>query len=333
MNRAGVSRARLRSAVPEPVKEQARLFLARGLERRTRRSALVRGAALVFHSVGPVAGDRAREIDPPLAASRLDELVSYLSGRYTLVRAAELPAAAGSRAPGERVPVALTFDDDLPSHLEHAAPVLAGRGAVATAFLCGAEQPFWWQALQHAVDRRALSDGELPGIPRELVADALARRPWAIARLAQAVEELPPDRRATVALVLTRLAPDLPAPLDADGSRALRAAGWEIGFHTLRHDVLPQLDDDALARALRDGRERLPEQPRTLAYPHGKAGPREALAAREAGYQAAFTGAAEVLTESTDAHLIGRLQPSPTSVGRFALQLARALRAPEGRAA
>ena len=326
-----MSLAGLRSAVPEPLKEQARLVLAGGLERRTRRSALVRGAALVFHAVGPVAGDRARELDPPLAASRLAELVSYLSRRYALVRAAELPAAAGSRAPGERVPVALTFDDDLPSHLEHAVPVLASLGVVGTVFLCGAEQPFWWQALQRAVDGRALSDGELPGIPRELVADALARRPWAIARLAQAVEELTPDRRGTVALVLTRLAPDLPAPLDPEGARALRDAGWEIGFHTRRHDPLPQLDDGSLARALRDGRERLPEQPRTLAYPHGKAGPREALAARDAGYEAAFTGAAEVLTESTDPHLIGRLQPSPTSVGRFALQLARALSAPEGR--
>jgi peptidoglycan/xylan/chitin deacetylase (PgdA/CDA1 family) len=321
-----VSLAGLRSAVPEPLKEQVRLVLAGGMERWTRRSALVRGAALVIHAVGPVAGDRAREIDPPLAASRLAELVSYLSRRYALVRAAELPAAARRRAPGERIPVALTFDDDLPSHLEHAAPVLAAHRAVGTVFLCGADQPFWWQALQHTVDERALSGRDLPGIQPELVADALARRPWAIARLAQAIEELPPDRRATVALVLARLAPRLPAPLAREGAQALAAAGWEIGFHTRRHDVLPQLDDEDLADALRDGRERLPERPRTLAYPHGKAGPREARGAREAGYEAAFTGAAEVLTGSTDPHLIGRLQPDPTTVGRFALQLARALR-------
>jgi peptidoglycan/xylan/chitin deacetylase (PgdA/CDA1 family) len=178
-----------------------------------------------------------------------------------------------------------------------------------------------------------LSDGDLPGIPPDLVADALARRPWAIARLARAIEEIPPDRRATVALVLTRLAPRLPAPLAPAGARALRDAGWEIGFHTRRHDVLPRLDDEDLAHAMRDGRERLPERPRTLAYPHGKAGPREARAARDAGYEAAFTGAAEVLTESTDPHLIGRLQPASTTVGRFALQLARALRVPAGRQA
>ena len=325
-----MSLAGLRSAIPEPLKEQTRLLLASRMERRTRESALVRGAALVVHAVGPVAGDRAREIDPPLAASRLAEWVSYLSRRYELVRAAELPEAAAGRAPGERVPVALTFDDDLPSHLEHAAPVLAGHGAVGTVFLCGAEQPFWWQALQRAVDERALSADDLPGIPGELTADALARRPWAIARLAKAIEELTPDRRATVALVLTRLASHVPAPLDLEGARALRDAGWEIGFHTRPHDVLLQLDDAGLARALDDGRERLPEPPRTLAYPHGKAGPREALAARDAGYEAAFTGVPEVFTESTDVHRIGRLQPSTKSLGRFALELARALRAPAG---
>jgi peptidoglycan/xylan/chitin deacetylase (PgdA/CDA1 family) len=326
-----VSPSRLRSAVPEPLKERTRLLLAAALERRTRRSALVRGAAVVVHAVGPVAGDRATEIDPPLAASRLAEWVSHLSRRYVLVRASELPKAAGGRAPGERVPVALTFDDDLPSHLEHALPVLAAHGAVGTAFLCGSERPFWWQALQQAVDDGALGAGDLPGIPPDLTAEALARRPWALARVAKAIEDLTPDRRATVALVLTRLAPQVPSPLDSAGARALAGAGWEIGFHTHGHDALPQLDEESLARALRDGRERLPEHPRTLAYPHGKAGPREALAAREAGYAAAFTGASEVLTASTDEHLIGRLQPNRSSIGRFALELARALAVPEPR--
>jgi peptidoglycan/xylan/chitin deacetylase (PgdA/CDA1 family) len=321
---------RLGSALPEPLKEPARLFLARRLERRTRESSFVRGAALVIHAVGPVAGDRAREIDPPLSASRLGEWVSYLSPRYALVRASELLEAARARAPGERVPVALTFDDDLRSHLEHAAPVLARHGAAATAFLCGSDEPFWWHALQRAIDESTLSGGDLPGISSELTEEALARRPWAIARLARAIEELPPDRRATVTLVLSQLASDVPAPLGPEGARALLEAGWEIGFHTRRHDVLLQLDDASLARALHEGRERLPERPTTLAYPHGKAGRREALAARAAGYEAAFTGVPEVVTDSSDPHLIGRLQPNTTTIGRFALQLAVALRVPGG---
>jgi hypothetical protein len=125
---------------------------------------------------------------------------------------------------------------------------------------------------------------------------------------------------------LEAAAPSAPAVLDSEGGAALAAAGWEIGFHTRGHDLLPALNREELAIAV----ERRPSRttgslPQTLAYPHGKAGPREAEAARRAGYAAAFTGYAAVLTEDTDEHLIGRLQPDTDSIGRFALGLARAL--------
>lgn len=106
-------------------------------------------------------------------------------------------------------------------------------------------------------------------------------------------------------------------PADAE---ALAAAGWEIGFHTRRHDLLTALGEDALRAAI----DR-PERARSLAYPHGKAASREAAAARAAGYEAAYTGAPVALTARTDPQLIGRLQPRTTSVGRFALDLARAV--------
>ena len=51
-------------------------------------------------------------------------------------------------------------------------------------------------------------------------------------------------------------------------------------------------------------------------------------AAREAGWRFAFTGFPAPLDESTDDHLIGRLQPDAATIGRFALQLARSLRTP-----
>ncbi len=323
---------RLRSALPERMKEQARFALARRLERQTRESDLVRGAALVIHAVGPVAGDGPCEIDPPIAASRLEAWVAYLARRYVLVRAAELLAAARDRSPGERIPIALTFDDDLQSHLDYAAPILTRHGVVATAFLCSPDAAVLVARAAAGNRRRSARSRDLPGLPSELTADALARRPWAIGRLAKAIEELQPDRRATVALVLSELVPDVQAPLDAAGARALCDAGWEIGFHTQRHDLLLQLDDASLAGALRDGSERLPVRPRTLAYPHGKAGTRESTAARAAGYEAAFTGVPEVVTERSDPHLVGRLQPDTATNGKFALQLARALAVSKGRA-
>ena len=312
--------------LPSPALEPARLAEARRLERRVRLSEATRGAALVLHAVAPAGGDGRFEIEPPLAAGRLDEMIGYVARRYRLVRAGELLAAARERAPGGPVPVAVTFDDDLPSHLEHAEPVLRGHGAVATAFLCGAREPFWWQLLQAAVDAGTIDAAALAPLAAEVVEPALARRPRAIGRLAKAVEDLAPPQRAALAARLAHGVAPPPRVLSASERARLEAAGWEIGFHTRRHDLMTALDDDALRDAVLRGRDEIAAVPvRTFAYPHGKAQAREAAAVRQAGYAAAFTGRAEVLTERTDPHLIGRLQPDTATLGLFALQLARAL--------
>jgi peptidoglycan/xylan/chitin deacetylase (PgdA/CDA1 family) len=321
------------ASVPEPVLERVRLALAQRIEARLRRSPAVRGAAIVFHSVAPRGGDYELEVDPPVESRRLDIVVGYLARRYLLVRAGELPSAAGKRKPGERLPIAVTFDDDLASHREHAAPIFRRHDAVATAFLCGARSPFWWQLLQGAVDTRAITADALPHLGADLVEPALERRPGAIGRLAKAIEELAPVQRDRVAAVLREAVPAGAPVLGAEDAASLVTAGWEIGFHTRRHDLLTALNDRDLREALERGRDELtgerPGSPaRTLAYPHGKATERESRAAREAGYVAGYTGRTEVLTDQTDVHLIGRLQPDTTTIGRFALGLARALSTP-----
>jgi peptidoglycan/xylan/chitin deacetylase (PgdA/CDA1 family) len=302
--------------------------MARRAETSTRRSRAIRGAAIVFHEVAPIAGDHELEIDPPVGVANLDAAVGHLTRSYALVRAAELPSAARERRPGEPLPVAVTFDDDLPSHHDHALPVLQRHGAVATAFVCAAPSAFWWQLLQIAVDTRAIRAEGLPHVHTDLVAHALRRRRGAIGRLAKAIEDLDAAQRRSVTAALRDAVPQQPAVLGKDGVSKLAAAGWEIGFHTSCHDLLTTLDDDALREALRCEPEALHGvRPRTLAYPHGKATAREAEAAREAGYVAAYTGRAEALTDQTDVHLIGRLQPSTSTLGSFALSLARALSA------
>lgn len=316
---------RARAALPESVAERARLQVARRLETRLRNGRAVRGAAIVLHAVGPRDGDADRALNPPLATCRLDAAVRYLADRYILVRAADLPSAARSRGRREPVPVAVTFDDDLPSHREHALPVLRRHDGVATAFLCGAGGAFWWQLLQTAIDGRAIQATELPGVHANVVEPALDGRPGAIAELAKVIEDLRPVQRDAIHSVLARAVPSSPGVLEAGDAVALADAGWELGFHTRRHDVLTRLDDTELAEAVRRVPDATGSLPRTLAYPHGKATPREAAAADDAGYVAAYTGSSEVLTEATDVHLIGRLQPDMTTVGRFALALARAL--------
>lgn len=313
--------------LPAPLADRIRLVAAGRLERVLRRSDAQRGAAIVMHAVAPAAGDPDREIEPALDTARLDAFARYLSRRYALVRAAELPAATRSRAPGERIPVALTFDDDLPSHAEHAAPVLARHGAVATAFLCGAEEPFWWQLLQTAIDTAAIQPDSLAPVPPGLVGAALERRPRAVKDLARHIEELEPGERRELAARLRGVVDEAPRVLGADGAASLAAAGWELGFHTAGHDLLTALDDAALGVAVAPRPLGGGINPRTLAYPHGKATEREAAAARRAGYVAAYTGSPGVVSEVSDDHLTGRLQPDTGTLGRFALDLARSLSA------
>jgi peptidoglycan/xylan/chitin deacetylase (PgdA/CDA1 family) len=119
--------------------------------------------------------------------------------------------------------------------------------------------------------------------------------------------------------------------------KALAEAGFEIGFHTRRHDLLPQLSDELLAAAMTDGRREVAaaagREVTVISYPHGAADERVAAAARTAGYRLGFTAARQAARPTDDPHLVGRVGPTIRSSGRGALQIAFALLAArEGRA-
>lgn len=109
----------------------------------------------------------------------------------------------------------------------------------------------------------------------------------------------------------------------------LRARGWEIGSHTRTHPRLPELDDGALARELRESREaierRLEAPCRALAYPHGACDGRVAAAAAAAGYELACTATAGIA--ATDPLRVPRVvvlrEDGPA---RFALKTGRVAR-------
>jgi peptidoglycan/xylan/chitin deacetylase (PgdA/CDA1 family) len=99
-----------------------------------------------------------------------------------------------------------------------------------------------------------------------------------------------------------------------------------VGFHTLEHPLLPDLDGDGLAAALTTGREELAAatgRPLTLlAYPHGKADQRVARATRAAGYTAAWTGWPRPAQPGDDRFLLGRWEPGPLDVDAFVASVA-----------
>jgi peptidoglycan/xylan/chitin deacetylase (PgdA/CDA1 family) len=249
--------------------------------------------------------------------------VRHLASRYRVVTATDLLSATRERQRGGRFPVAITFDDDLPSHLDVVAPILTSAGVTATFYVTGASlrgpHRFWWERLQAAVDRN------LDLAPLGLGSVRKAAR---IHELGRTIQNLSPRGRDALDAKLQQLVGSDPpeAGLRAEGLRRLAASGVEIGFHTRRHDLLPALGAEELEDALRDGRDELEQvagRPlRTISYPHGRADARVADAARAAGFDAGFTGQPVVVTPASEPLLLGRLSPSYASLGELAFDLA-----------
>ena len=292
------------------------------------------GLVLLYHRVGDPPGDRTKELVPSLGSRTFEAQLRHLKRRYRVVPTSQVYAATAERRRGQAIPAAITFDDDLRSHLQVAAPVLRRLRLPATFFLCGAslDAPyrFWWQDLQLAFDRHL----ELGALEQLFPGEVLATRsgaPRTIHRVAKLVEELEPERRELVATSLRISVRDesvADSPLRAADVKAL-AADFEIGFHTLRHDMLTTLDDVELERALEEGRDRLEalvgKKLTLISYPHGKADRRVADAALGAGYSFAFTGMQMPVRAGGDRFLLGRHEPRDASSGAFALWIARLL--------
>lgn len=292
------------------------------------------GVALVYHRVGELTGDARHELMPALGLRLFEAQLGHLRENYRVVPPSALLDAARERQPGDRFPVAITFDDDLPSHLEIAAPALARVGLPAAFFLCGAcvdgSHGFWWEDLQALVDRWQALPSRLRSLPEVDLAPALQKAPRAIHRIAEFIERLPPERRDSVARELRSLAANSHRGLSPGDVGALAGARFEIGFHTRRHYLLSTLSDGALRAAMDEGREQLEtlvgRRLTMIAYPHGKADGRVAEAARAAGYELGFTAVpASVGAATKDPLMIGRVEAEAVPVHDFGRKIAATL--------
>jgi len=311
--RLGASWRRLRAAV---------------LRWRLRASPVRVAGALVYHQTfrTPAEGE---QVVPGITAAVLELHLRHLRRSYELVPASQLHRAMLARRRGRPIPIAITFDDDLASHLEVAAPLLQRLGCPAAFFLTGAgldgPHSFWWQRLQAAADRG------LDPRPALRKAGLRAGADQALAGLAVDVERSPAAVRAAVAEELSRLiGGDPPAyGLTRSKIRPLTQAGFEIGFHTRDHRPLPELADDELARALHDGRAALEAATgrplSTIAYPHGRADERVAAAARAAGYTDGFGAPGGAITARSNRLMLGRIELLLEDPSSFELAMASEL--------
>jgi peptidoglycan/xylan/chitin deacetylase (PgdA/CDA1 family) len=312
-------------APPILAKRAVTLMLrSRMVHRAVRALARARGhrLVLVYHRLGPPAAPGC-QIVPSVPVQTFKAQLQTLGEIADLVTVDELLSAAGQRSAdvvGRQPAIAITFDDDLPSHATQALPALRETGAPATFFLSGRALngcgPYWFQKLEallitHGNARTAA----LLGLPPDS-----SNQP---ADLALACERHPQLRRRVF-----ELSADVQTPgvLEPDGIAALAASSMSIGFHTVDHDALPDVDDNALDMVVRHGRDRLAAtvgaRVRYFAYPYGRADSRSAEAVRRAGFDAAFTGRPEPFTPRADHYRIGRWEPGPLAVDDLLVKLA-----------
>jgi peptidoglycan/xylan/chitin deacetylase (PgdA/CDA1 family) len=309
--------------VPGLAKRAATLMLrSTTVHRAVRALARLRGhrLVLVYHRLGsPVSPGCQVVPSVPVDTFRaqlqaLGEIVDLMT--LDEILAAERQADSIGRQPA----IAITFDDDLPSHASEALPALREKGVRATFFLSGRALnglgPYWFQDLEallvaHGRARTAALLG---------LSAACAEQPEALVIACERDEAV---RRRVV-----ELSPGVPdhGILKPDAITSLVAAGMTIGFHTLHHHPLPGLCDTDMDVAVTSGRDRLAAAAggtmRYFAYPHGKADDRSVGAVRRAGFDAAFTGRPEPLRPRGDCHRIGRWEPGPLAVDDLLVKLA-----------
>ena len=315
------------------LKETARRPFASTLDGITRWSARRVGIAFVHHLVGEPAQDGETHLVARFDTGLFEQQLRYLKRRYRVVPASGLMEAVRTHRRGHPIPATITFDDDLRSHLDVATPILSRLGLPATFFLTGAylhgPHMFWWEWLQPAFDLGLLTDDYLGELWPEGAPAPTGRR---IHDFGLALQAMPRSQRFALR---DRVLPLIGSPprslaMGADDILALSAQGFEVGFHTRAHERLTLLSDAELSRAFVDGREELEDLAggslTTVAYPYGASDARVARAARDAGFSWGFAVRNAPVRPEDDPLLIGRVDPSRRSVGRFAVETARIVR-------
>jgi len=280
--------------------------------------ARLRGHALVlvYHRIGP-AVEAGCEIVPSVPE---DLFRSHLQTLGDLVDLVPLEKIVGmqqrAEGSGRRTAVAVTFDDDLPSHVEPALRLLRKFGVPATFFLSGRALhdlgSYWFQDLESLLishDPRGVAT--MLDVPDGSAEDLMRR--------CETNSEL---QRRIVALAAT---PSKPRILTREGIAALAAGGMAIGFHTVEHRAMTGLARAELARATSDGRRDLEaavQRPvQYFAYPHGKADGTAAQAVRDSGFAAGFTGRPTPVRAGDDRFRLGRWEPGRIGVDDLLVKL------------
>lgn len=293
-------------------------------------------SVLIFHRVLPAPDPLfPDEVD----AARFDALCGWLKAGCNVLPLDEAVARLKARSLPARA-AAITFDDGYADNHGLALPILQRHGLsatffIATGFLDGGRM--WNDTVIEAVRRTSASAidlGGLPGLPPEtLPLDGVAARRVAIARIIGQLKYLPvAERQALTVRIAERcaVAPPDDLMMRAAQVRELRAAGMQIGAHTVSHPILARLDEAEARREIADSRDCLEallgERVGLFAYPNGRPGsdyrPEQASLVRELGFDAAVSTAWGAAGTASDPFQLPRFTPWERTKLRFAARLA-----------
>jgi peptidoglycan/xylan/chitin deacetylase (PgdA/CDA1 family) len=246
------------------------------LRQRRRRRGDHRVFILEYHDVttGP-------EREGVVSADRFRAHLHYLKRDFQLESLSR--GVALLREPGalDSDRVVVTFDDGYAGNFHVAAPILREENVpaaifVTTGFLDG--EDLWFDLAHRALSAAHALGSALPGQTRRVLEAAFERWPTGdtvpglVDRLKYAAPEL---REQVIEALRAEVRPEEPpaVPLTWDQVRELKAAGIEIGSHTLSHPILSKLSPAAQEAEIRRASERIAEEtgspPALFAVPNG----------------------------------------------------------------
>jgi len=298
---------------------------------------------LIYHRVLPAKDELfPGEVDRQEFSSQM----ALLKSRFNVLPLAQAVALAKRGALPARA-AAITFDDGYADNAEVALPVLREHGLhatffIASGFLNGGRM---WNDSVIELVRRA-PDGVLDASPLGLGVHPLhstAERQRAIPALIRQLKYLPMMERLEQVNRLAALAGStLPDDLMMTTAqvRALRAAGMDIGAHTVNHPILARLSDAQAREEIAQGKlaleDILGDKVTLFAYPNGKPGedylPQHVAMARDLRFEGAVSTAWGASRGEPDPFQLPRFTPWDRDRLRFVLRLARNLTVPAGRA-
>jgi peptidoglycan/xylan/chitin deacetylase (PgdA/CDA1 family) len=304
----------------------ARAFTRAGMDRLAVRLHADEALVLVYHAILD------QEKDEPFRYHHtIDEFgdhLDWLGANCTPVSLGDFARWKRGEFRSLKPPVLLTFDDGYRNNAVLAAPVLGRKGFPAVFFIASgyidSARVLWPdEVFARVLACRANSlqgpEGEVHVVPHGHVArQTLARA------VVEACKNCDDAQRRRYVEYLAGLTPQCDPLQDAgvqefmtwSDVRALSAAGFDLGSHTVTHPILSNLAPERLREELIESRSEIEKQTglrcTALAYPNGRSrdiAGRVLAATAEAGYDFAFTVSNRWCQRSRGALQLDRIAP------------------------